>query len=84
MAELIMCYAARMPGEKFHFGVALDVPKYRKFIARDVAGWILRGAIVERMTLEKGNKSQGKYHAQHFKVLHKDMNKLEGRINARK
>ena len=64
MAELTMCYAARMPGERFHFGVAVDKPEYKKFIAEDVSDWIMRGAIVERMTLEKGNKSIGKYFAE--------------------
>lgn len=57
----IMCYCARMPEDKDFFAIASDWPEYKEDLAKDIAGWIKRGAIVEHVTLKEGHASFSRY-----------------------
>jgi hypothetical protein len=61
MKEEKMCYVASMPGEVGYFAIALDLPEYKKDLAKDIAGWVKRGAIVERVTIAAGQKGFTEY-----------------------
>ncbi len=56
-----MCYTARMPKDKDCFAIASDKPEYKKQLAKDIADWIRRGAVVEHMTLADGQASFYRY-----------------------
>ena len=61
MNEELMCYTARMPEDTDCFAVAIDRPEYKKPLAKDIADWIKRGAVVEHVTLSDGQASFGRY-----------------------
>jgi hypothetical protein len=61
MSDNIMCYAAKMPSEVEYFGVAVDKPECKKYLAKDIADWIKRGAIVEHVPLAVANDSLQRY-----------------------
>lgn len=50
------CYMGRCPGCNNVIALTLDMPEYRKDVARDVAEWIRDGLVVERSTAREGRK----------------------------
>jgi hypothetical protein len=48
------CYAAKCSGCGHVVGLTLDEPQYRKDVAKQIAKWIRRGLVIERMTAKEG------------------------------
>lgn len=56
-----MAYAARFPGKPGFGAVCVDDPDHPKDTAKDIAGWIRRGATVERVTVEAARAGMVEY-----------------------
>jgi hypothetical protein len=61
MKDEEMAYAARFPGMPGFGAVCVDKPEYAKATAKDIAGWIRRGASVERVSVEAARMGMTEY-----------------------
>ena len=53
---MVMCYAAEFPDMPGYAIISIDRPEYRKSTAKMVANWILKGATVNHVPLEKARR----------------------------
>ena len=54
-------YAARFPRMPGFGAICVDNPEYAKATAKDIAGWIRRGASVERVSIEDARTGMKEY-----------------------
>ena len=61
MTNETMAYAARFPGKPGFGAVCVDRPEFAKDTAKDIAGWIRKGATIERVSVESARAGMSEY-----------------------